>query len=269
LNGQRILLYAEGGLGDTIQFIRYAPLMAARGGKVIFECPAPLVSLLRDMPGLEQIIPAGEPMPPFDLLCPLMSLPLNFKTTIRTIPASVPYLHPDSRLVEEWSRKLPADPGRPRIGLVWAGNRQNMNDRNRSMSLGRFASLAAVKNARFYSLQVGPAGEEARHSPPGVDLIDYTDDLHDFADTAAMVANLDLVIAVDTSVAHLAGALAKPIWLLVPYLPDWRWMLHRDDSPWYPTMRLFRQKARGDWTGVIKGLVDSLVEFSPHKKTLD
>jgi Flp pilus assembly protein TadD len=262
LAGRTILLHAEQGLGDTIHISRYVPLVAARGGKVIFECQPPLVPLMRGLPGLQQIIPAGSPLPAFDVHCPLLTLPLIFKTTAETIPAPSPFLRADPALIEHWSKKLPPDPSRPRIGVAWAGRPENKNDRNRSMRLEQFAPLAAAKNVRFYSLQIGPAADQARRPPPGMQLIDFTNDLHDFADTAAMMANLDLVIAVDTSVAHLAGAMARPIWVLLPFMPDWRWMLHREDTPWYPTMRLFRQKTRGDWDEMMGRVAQSLVNRS-------
>jgi Tfp pilus assembly protein PilF len=252
LAGKTILLYAEQGFGDTIHMARYAPLVAARGGRVILECQPPLSRLLLNLSGVERIIPAGERLPPFDVHCPLLSLPLLFKTTVETIPASVPYLRAEPELVEQWSKKLPRDVGVQYVGLVWAGRPENKNDRNRSMRLKDFAPLAAIKNVRFVSLQLGPAAAQSRRPPPGLELIDFTSDLHDFADTAGMMAHLDLVIAVDTSVAHLAGALAKPVWVLIPTMPDWRWMLQREDSPWYPTMRLFRQTTRGDWNEVMQ-----------------
>lgn len=259
LAGKRILLHFEQGLGDTIHMARYIPMVAARGGKVILQCQSPLIALLRNL-GPEQIIPAGEPLPPFDVHCPLMSLPLVFKTTLQTIPASVPYLHPDPQLVEQWSKRMPPENGQPRIGLAWAGKPGHKNDRNRSMRLEHFAPMASLKDARFYTLQLGSPAEEARRPPPGLKLIDFTGDLHDFADTAAMAANLDLVIAVDTSVAHLTGAINKPIWMLLPYMPPWQWMLHREDSPWYPTMRIFRQKTRGDWAEVMERVKQQLVK---------
>ncbi|MGD0766751.1 MAG: tetratricopeptide repeat-containing glycosyltransferase family protein [Tepidisphaeraceae bacterium] len=252
LAGQRILLHAEQGLGDTIHVSRYVPMVAGRGGKVILECPAPLIRLLGNLEGLTQIIAAGEPLPPFDVHCPLMTLPLVFKTTLATIPANVPYLQPDPQLVEPWAIRLPPDRRSPRIGLAWAGRPENKNDRNRSMRLDQFAPLSTIKHARFVTLQLGPAAIQARRPPAGMELIDHTSELHDFADTAAMLANLDLIITVDTAVAHLAGALARPAWVLLPYMPDWRWMLDRADSPWYPSLRLFRQKTRGDWAEVME-----------------
>jgi hypothetical protein len=227
-------------------------MVAERGGKVILECQPVLIRLLGNLPGLTQIVAAGQPPPPFDVHCPLMTLPLIFKTTLATIPANVPYLQPDRQLVEQWAVRLPPDRKSPRIGLAWAGRAENKNDRNRSMRLDQFAPLSAVKNARFVTLQLGPPAAQARRPPAGMELIDHTDDLHDFADTAALLTNLDLIITVDTAVAHVAGALARPAWVLLPYMPDWRWMLDRADSPWYPTLRLFRQKTRGDWAEVME-----------------
>jgi Tfp pilus assembly protein PilF len=261
LNGRRIFLHAEQGLGDTIHMSRFIPLISQLGGIVILECPAPLIPLLQGLPGLTQIVAAGDRPPDFDVHCPLMSLPLVFKTTLKTIPRSVPYLYPDETLRADWARKIPAEASHPRIGLVWAGQPSNKNDRNRSLRLEQFASFAAAKNARFYSVQKGTASEQTKNPPPGLAITDFTSDIHSFADTAAMIANLDLVITVDTSVAHVAGAIGRPVWILIPFRPDWRWMLDRDDSPWYPTMRIFRQKVRGDWPDVISRVRDSLVDF--------
>ncbi len=245
--GKRILIHSEQGLGDTIHISRYIPMLAQRGALVILECPILLMGLFRNLPGLAQILAPGKPLPPFDLYCPIMSLPLMFTTTLATIPWPGPYLHADPKLAEQWSQRMPPDPNRPRIGLVWAGRPDNKIDHKRSMRLDQFAPLSAIKNARFFSLQKGPAAAQTRRPPAGMELIDHTNDLRDFADTAAMIANLDLILTVDTSVAHLAGALGRRTWILLPRSPDWRWMLDREDSPWYPTLRLFRQKNRGDW----------------------
>ncbi|MGD0387893.1 MAG: tetratricopeptide repeat protein [Tepidisphaeraceae bacterium] len=251
LHGRRILLHAEGGIGDTVQFIRYAPMVAGRGGRVIVSCQPEMVQLVRSCAGVEESLASGEPLPPFDVHCPLMSLPLAFKTDLQSIPSTTPYLKADADRLAAWSTRLPPDPDHPRIGLAWAGRPENPNDRNRSIRLDQLAPLSALKQARFFSLQKGPAAAQSRRPPPGMELIDYTDDLHDFSDTAAMLAHLDLIVTVDTAVAHLAGALARPVWVMLPYVPDWRWMLDRDDSPWYPTMRLFRQRTMGDWSGPI------------------
>jgi Tfp pilus assembly protein PilF len=264
LAGRRILVHTEQGFGDTIQMARYLPMLAERGGEVILECPAALVRLLRDLPGLKQIVASGDPLPEFDLYCPIMSLPLMFNTTPATIPWNGPYLRPDSTLAAQWAARLPADVNRPRIGLVWAGRPENKVDRKRSMRLEQFAPLASIASARFISLQKGGAAEQARRPPAGLELIDFTDELQDFTDTAALMANLDLIIAVDTAVAHLAGALGRQAWLLLPYRPDWRWMMDREDSLWYPSLRLFRQKTRGDWGEVIGRVVQGLREFKPE-----
>jgi Flp pilus assembly protein TadD len=262
LGGKTILLHAEQGFGDTIHMARYVPLVAARGGKVIVECQAPLGRLLCSVRGATQVIAAGEPLPTFDFHCPMLTLPLVFRTTVATIPGSVPYLRADKEANQAWAKKLLPEVRRPLIGLVWAGRPENKNDRNRSMRLADFAPLAAVKNARFVNLQLGPAAEQIRRPPTGLELLDFANDLKDFADTAALVANLDLVIAVDTAVAHLAGAIAKPVWILIPTMPDWRWMLDREDSPWYPTMRIFRQKTRGDWTYLMDRVKQELEKFA-------
>lgn len=262
LAGKRILIHAEQGLGDAIHIARYLPLVAQRGGKVILECPGPLVRLFRQLPGLSEIVNFGDPLPQFDVHCPLMTLPLVFKTTLETIPAQIPYLKPDPQLAAQWAEKMPAEPGSPRIGLVWAGAPGNKNDRNRSMSLQELAPLAEVKNAQFYSLQKGPAAAQANRPPAGMKLIDFTENFSDFADTAAMAANLDLVIAVDTSVAHLAGAMGCPVWILIPFMPDWRWMRERADSPWYPTLRIFRQSTRRKWPEVVQNVAQALKGFA-------
>jgi len=250
LTGKRILLHAEQGLGDSIHMARYIPMVVARGAEVIVECPKPLVRVLEGMGSGVKIVAGGEPLPTFDLHCPLMTLPLRFGTTLASIPWNGPYLHANEEISARWRERMPPDPRRLRIGLVWAGRPENKVDRKRSMRLDQFAPLAGITDARFFSLQKGPARDQIRRSPAGLELIDYTDDLGDFADTAAMIANLDLVISVDTSVAHLAGAMGRPVWVLLPTNPDWRWMLEREHSPWYPSARLFRQKMRGDWAEV-------------------
>lgn len=258
INGRTILIHAEQGLGDSIHMVRYLPMLAARGARIVLECPAPLVRLLQTAPGIERIIPAGRPVPTFDVHCPTLSLPLAFKTTLATIPAQVPYLWPDSDYLDLWKRRIGVGPDHRSIGLVWAGRPENRNDRNRSMRLEQFAPLAAARGVRFFSLQKGAGAEQAKCPPAGMELIDLTAELYDFADTAAMIAVLDLVITVDTAVAHLAGAMGKADWVLLPRMPDWRWLLEREDSPWYPTARLFRQKTRGDWTEVMQRVAAAL-----------
>lgn len=254
LQGQSILLYAEAGAGygDTLQFVRYAPLVAEHGGQVIVECQPPLVRLLQSIAGLAAVIPAGAPLPAFSMQAALMSLPRIFGTTLATIPAQ-PYLPAPS---------LPAiaSPTRTRqIGLVWGGNPDHLHDRERSCPLSEMQRFLASPHTQFYSLQVGPHRAELASLPAGL-VHDWGDRLHDFAATAAAIAPLDLVISVDTAVAHLAGAMGKPVWLLLAFAPDWRWLMHRDDSPWYPTMRLFRQPRREDWATVCDRVATALSE---------
>jgi hypothetical protein len=254
-----VLLHAEQGFGDTIQFCRYAPLVAERGATVMVECQPPLVALLKSLAGVKQVVPRGDPLPDFDVHCPLLGLPLRFGTTVETIPARVPYLHADERRVARWREKIGQGVG-VRVGIAWAGAAGNANDQRRSLTLSSFAPLAQIEGVRWYSLQKGDAAKQTEHPPQGMHLFDFTSDLNDFADTAALVANLDLLVCVDTAVAHLGGALGKPVWTLLPFCPDWRWMLGREDSPWYPTMRLSRQPARGDWLSVLQRVTRGLQE---------
>jgi tetratricopeptide (TPR) repeat protein len=261
--GKTILLHAEQGFGDTIQFARYAPLLAARGAKVIFETPWQLAGLFKSNADLGQIVVSTEPLPHFDLHCPLLSLPRAFQTELQTIPASTPYLRPDPEHVRVWENRLESRKGKLRIGLAWAGNPGHRRDHRRSIELSALAPLASPKNAVFFSLQKGPAAAQATHPPSGMELFDFGTELTDFAQTAALVANLDLVISVDTAVVHLAGALNKPCWVLLARVPDWRWLMDRDDSPWYPSVKLFRQKTSGDWPEVVGRAADTLRQFKP------
>ncbi len=264
--GQTILLHAEQGLGDTLQFVRYAPLVAARGARVILECQPPLVRLLQSMPGIDVVVPAGETLPSFDWHCPLMSLPLAFGTRLNTVPAHIPYLEADERLAEIWQQRLGGE-RRRKVGLVWAGNPRrfslllNLIDQRRSLRLSQFAPLARCSGVSFFSLQLGEAASETVDPPASLALNDFTNEIKDFSDTAALIANLDLVISVDTSVVHLAGALGKPVWMLSRHDACWRWLLQRDDSPWYPTLRIFRQPGPGDWTSVIERVASELEEL--------
>jgi len=259
LNGARVLLHAEQGLGDTIQFVRYAPMVSEKGGEVILEVDSSLHRLLSWMPGMRQVIIAGERLPDFDIHCPLMSLPLAFGTTLETIPASVPYIRVDLGHHAMWKKRI--EGAGFNVGLVWAGNPAHTRDRRRSIALKSFAPLAQAKGVRLFSLQKGPAAEEATQRPAGMNLIDWTSSIVDFADTAAIIAEMDLVISVDTSVAHLAGAMGKPTWILVPWPSDWRWMLDREDSPWYPTARLFRQAETEKWEPVIEKLISEFLQL--------
>jgi Tfp pilus assembly protein PilF len=256
LNGKTILLHAEQGMGDTLQFIRYVPDVIARGGRVIVECPPDLKKILHGVQGIQEIFVQHQTLPHFDTHCSIMSLPFTLQTTEKTIPAKVPYISIPENLTAAWLERV--KDGNPRIGLVWAGSIQHNDDRRRSMRLEHFAPLSAIKSAKFFMLQKGPPAAQAATAPPELNLINFTADLHDFIDTAALIQNLDVVISVDTSVAHLAGALGKPVYLLLPTVPDWRWMLNRSDSPWYPSMRLFRQTKAGDWTTVIAEVAQAL-----------
>jgi hypothetical protein len=260
IDGKTILVQAEQGLGDSLQFCRYVPILANLA-TVVLDVPRPLRRLLAGLDRRVRIIGDHDPLPPFDAWTPMMSLPLAFRTTLETIPASIPYLRADPERTAAWRERLSALPGR-KVGLVWAGSpfsqqpRAQAMDRRRSMALAEFGPLAAVPGLCWISLQKGDAA--AQLPPPGMDLHDWTDELDDYADTAALVEALDLVISVDTSVAHLAGALGKPIWVLNRYDQCWRWLRERNDSPWYPNARLFRQRTPGDWAGVIRDVVDAL-----------
>ncbi len=259
-----ILLHSEQGFGDTIQFCRYVPLVAARGARVLLEVPPPLKDLMASLAGVSQVISAADELPYFELQCPLLSLPLAFRTSLETIPVQTPYLFGAAAKKSAWRARLGAR-DQPRVGLVWAGDprKQVPNahriDRMRSLEFDQLAPILRIAGCEFYSLQKGEhALAQLRNSALCQRVVDCADDLHDFSDTAALIDNLDLVIAVDTSVAHLAGALGKPFWLLNRYSTCWRWLIDRDDSPWYPTARLFRQQAPGDWSGVIGRVVFEL-----------
>ena len=262
LIGRSLLIYAEQGLGDTVQFVRYAPMIAAQGGRVIVECDPSLHRIVGKIQGVAQGVAPGDPVERCDVQCSILSLPALFQTTLATIPAAIPYITPDAASISEWRERLEAASGIVlKIGLAWAGRAGHRNDRNRSMTLEQLAPLASSR-IDYFSLQKGPAAEQAANPPAKMRLVDPTDVLYDFHDTAAMIANLDLVLTVDTVIAHLAGAMGKPVWLMLPFNPDWRWMLTRGDSPWYPTMRLFRQKTPGDWNTVILDIRTALRDFA-------
>lgn len=260
-DGRTVLLQAEQGLGSAIQFARYAPLIAARGGRVLLQCERPLARLFESLsvaPGTEpvEIVVKGEPVPPFDSQAPLLSLPHLMGTDSASIPSDVPYLKADAALVELWRERLGPAADR-RVGLVWSGNPRHENDANRSMPAACFGPLLAIDGLSFVSLQIGARQRDLEAYAPGA-ARDLSRDITDFADTAAVVASLDLIVSVDTAVAHLAGALGRPCWLLVPFVPEWRWQLGREDSPWYPSFRLFRQSAPGDWASVIDRIAGTL-----------
>jgi hypothetical protein len=260
LGGKTILLHAEQGLGDTFQFVRYAPLVKGRGGKVFLACQAPLLRILADCPGVDQLVAQGTPLPPFDCHAPLLSLPALFGTELNSVPAEVPYLRADPALVEHWRGRLAAFDGF-KVGIAWRGSGSNRSDPKRSFPLEAFEALARVPGVRLISLQKGKGTEQlpalAGRFPvselPGLD-----EGRGPFVDTAAVLRCLDLVVCCDTGLGHLAGALGVPCWLALMYVPDWRWLLERADSPWYPHHRLFRQERSGDWDDLFHRMAAAL-----------
>jgi hypothetical protein len=261
LVGKTILLHAEQGLGDTLQFCRYVPLVAKLGAKVILEVQRPLFKLLQNLEGVSQIVALGDMLPAFDYQCPLMSLPLAFKTEIESIPNQVPYIHAPPIRVEYWKTKLPAHQ-KLKVGLVWNGGfRPNQPElwslnARRNIPLAKIAQIN-VPGIDFYSLQKGePAESELIQSGnqywDSSNFYNFAGELNDFSDTAALIANLDLVISVDTSTAHLAAAMGKPVWLLNRFDTCWRWLIDREDSPWYPTIKIYQQEKMGDWDKVLQ-----------------
>ncbi|WP_206997995.1 tetratricopeptide repeat protein [Trinickia mobilis] len=279
LEGKTILLHAEQGLGDTLQFCRYAPMVAKLGAQVVLEVQPELMRLLAPLEGVRQLVAHGQPLPAFDYHCPLLSLPLAFKTDLASIPGNTPYLFADPAAVVHWGTRIAAAAGAAspgaaalKVGLVWAGgNRPHVpelrkNDARRSLALARLAPLLEVPDVQFFSLQKGPPAQQlaalSEHREASRGVVDLTEEITDFADTAALVSNLDLVISVDTSTAHLAGAIGKPVWVLNRLDTCWRWMLGRDDSPWYPAVRLFRQPTLGDWDSVIASVGRALAALA-------
>lgn len=260
--GKTVLVHAEQGYGDALQFIRYAPRVAALGARVVIACAPQLRALFEGVDGVAQVfVPDTDPIPGFDLHIPLMSLPLAFGTTLETIPGT-PYLPLNAAAVRAWQTRLAPHRGR-KIGLAWSGNPKFGRARAKACPAGLMAKLAAVSGCVFVSLQKGEAAAElARFRDTGATVLDYTAELADFSDTAALVGALDLVISVDTATAHLAGALAKPVWILLPYAADWRWLVGRADSPWYPSARLFRQPRRGDWDAVLSAAAAELARWA-------
>ncbi len=259
LAGRTILLFHEQGLGDTLQFIRYVPLVKARGGRVIVQCARKLIPILGTCAGIDELVADDQPPPDYDLQAALLSLPGIFQTRLDTIPAAAPYLSAPEELVQRWRSEL-GDDGRLRVGINWQGNPTYRHDAQRSVRLEAFAPLAAIEGVRLLSLQKGFGSEQMENSPfPVEDLGSRLDaDGRAFYETAAVIKNLDLVVTSDTAVAHLAGALGAPVWVALPLSPDWRWFLDREDSPWYPTMRLFRQGSLGDWPDVFRRIAGSL-----------
>jgi len=257
--GRTLLVHTEQGAGDNLQFVRFVGALAERGARVWLECQPSLAALFESAPGAPRIIPRGYSLPEVDWHLPLLSLPQRLGITSDTIPARTPYLQPPA------NRRLvlprPRDPqdAHLKVGLVWRGNPQHPNDRQRSIPLTSLTPLFGVPGVALYNLQVAPTPQFAGEANSQPALIPFDGLLRDFADTASVVAQLDLVISADTSTAHLAGALGRPAWVLLPFAPDWRWLLEREDTPWYPTLRLFRQSAPGDWSAVIQRVHDALL----------
>ena len=248
-----ILVCSEQGYGDTIQFVRYAPMLADQGAHVFLETQEPLKRLLGPVDGVEQVITRGVGSVSADFRIPIMSLPHRFSTTLDQIPSDVPYIPLPPALVVDVSPVA-----KTTIGIAWAGRSTHKNDANRSLEVASLKPLFDLTDIAWVSLQIDDRHDEAVIRAKE-DLYDIRDKIRDFTDTAAAIAAMDLVLTVDTAVAHLAGALGKPVWVLLPFAPDWRWLLDRDDSPWYPTMKLFRQETPGDWEGVINRVVEALL----------
>jgi tetratricopeptide (TPR) repeat protein len=262
LRGKTLLVHAEQGLGDSLQFCRFVPQLADLGGQVLLEMPQQLLGLMGSLGGSQRLLCRGEPLPAFDFQCPLLSLPLALGITEAELAASArPYLQADPARTAVWRERLREKPA-VRTGLVWSGRLDHGNDHNRSLALRDFMT-ALPKEIQFVSLQKEVRAADQALLDASPNILQVSDLLQDFADTAALIACLDLVISVDTSVAHLAGAMGKPVWLLLPYVPDWRWMLARDDSPWYPAMRLYRQPGLGQWAPVLARLRQDLLAAIP------
>jgi len=260
LAGKRILLQRDQGLGDTFQFVRYAGELKSRGATVILECPPALRPILGRTPGIDAFVMFGESPPAGDFYSPLLSVPGLCQTNLDNIPSQAPYIFTDPALVAEWKQRLTPLAGL-KIGIVWQGSPEHTEDRNRSIALAAFAPLAAVPGVTLITLQKGVGVEQIAMLNGQFALVDFNgvaEETDGFLRTAAIMANLDLVISVDTAVAHLAGAMGLPVWLLLPIAPDWRWLLNREDSPWYPTLRIFRQTRRGDWHEVLARMAQAL-----------
>ena len=271
--GRRLLVLWERGFGDNFQFVRYLPRVKALGGTVILEAPPSMRDLLSRVQGVDELVqltPDHLPAVEFDLYTPLLGLAGLFHTTLETIPAEVPYIHADPVRVERWSRRITGSG--LKIGIVWSGDPNNGNNVLRSCPLDCFTRLAPILGVNLYSLQKGPATAQISGGSERTRIVDLGPHLEDFSDTAAALRNLDLVISVDTSVAHLAGAMGRPVWVLLSFVPDWRWLLNREDCPWYPSARLFRQSRPRDWTGVldrIEGQVRAWIDQDSVKTGLD
>ena len=246
LDGKTILLFAEQGFGDTIQFIRYVEEVAKYSGNIIVECQKPLFRLLLNVPKIDRLIIKGDHVPNFNVCAPLLSIPYILGTTSASIPANTPYLFSNDNSVH--LKNLQEK--NKNVGIVWAGSPKHKNARNRSTQLSNFLPLASLPGVQLFSLQAGSRRADLKRIINETTIIDATSEINDYADTAAIIGQLDLIISVDTSVAHLAGPMGKPVWVLLPFAPDYRWLLDRGDSPWYPTMQLYRQRSPGNWSDI-------------------
>lgn len=253
LTNKTLLVHAEQGFGDSFQFLRFVPELAQRGARIVLVVQPEVHSLAARLQGVHALVASGAPLTPFDLHIPMLGIPAALGTRVETIPAAIPYLSPDANRLDAWQRKL-GPPTRYRVALVWAGRPTHGNDANRSIALANLMPLLQLQNVDFFALQKGPAVAQCQHLPPDAHLRVLDADIHDFEDTAALLACMDELVTVDTSVAHLAGALGCRTRLLLPQVPDWRWLTERHDSPWYPQMRLYRQHRRGDWSEPVSAL---------------
>jgi tetratricopeptide (TPR) repeat protein len=271
LDGRTILLWCEQGLGDAIQFVRYVKLVKESGGQIILECPGILTALFQTIPGVDKLVAEGEELPTFEVHAPLLSLPAIFCTTLNSVPRQVPYLTSDPTRVERWRTQLKVIEGF-KVGIAWQGNPRHRYDRYRSIPVAQFARLAAVPGVRLVSLQKGQGTEQLSSLGGRFDVVDFGDELDQdsaFVDTAAIICNLDLVVTTDTATAHVAGALGAPVWLALSTVVDWRWLLNRDDTPWYPSMRLFRQQRLGDWEAVFERMATELTRNVGPKRVAE
>jgi hypothetical protein len=257
LEGRRILLHDEQGFGDTLQFLRFVPQVKERGGHVILEVHPVMLGLARTLGGYDHLIGRDQVPLAFDLHCELMNLPMVLGLRLADLPGPVPYLTADPALVDRWRKRLEPLP-RPLVALAWAGAQTYPHDRKRSLSLARLAPLAAADGITFVSIQKGPKAAQAEAPPAELRLVDLAPENRNFDDTAAILSVVDVLVSTDSSPVHLAGALGRPVWTMLSFVPEWRWLLAREDSPWYPTMRLFRQPSRGDWATVLERVAREL-----------
>lgn len=258
IRGRTLLIYAEQGLGDAIQCVRYCSVIQSRGVEVVLECQRELVRLFRSLPEITMVVPHGDPLPDCDARLAMTSLPRVMQTTLETVPCNIPYLVPPANLVAEWEQRMGPSGSDLRVGIVWSNARKLKVLQNQSCPLDAIMRLQGIPGVTLFSLQLGDAATELQTLPRSLRPVDLTGGIVDMADTAAIISHLDLIISIDTAVAHLGGAMGKPVWILLSRLADWRWMLEREDSPWYPTMRLFRQKTAGDWSGLIADVRSAL-----------